>query len=31
VDGLVRAVVDWTGERGPNDDLTLVVLKTLGS
>ena len=31
VDGLVREVVSWTGERGPNDDLTLVVLKTLGS
>jgi serine phosphatase RsbU (regulator of sigma subunit) len=30
VDGLVQAVLDWTGERGPNDDLTLVVLKTLG-
>jgi len=29
VEGLVQAVVDWTGERGPNDDLTLVVLKTL--
>jgi sigma-B regulation protein RsbU (phosphoserine phosphatase) len=31
VDGVVQAVLDWTGERGPNDDLTLVVLKTLGS
>ena len=31
VDGLVQEVVRWTGERGPNDDLTLVVLKTLGS
>ena len=30
VDGLVHAVLDWTGERGPNDDLTLVVLRTLG-
>ncbi len=29
VEGLVQAVLDWTGERGPNDDLTLVVLKTL--
>lgn len=29
VDGLVQAVLDWTGERGPNDDLTLVVLKRL--
>ena len=31
VDGLVREVVSWTGARGPNDDLTLVVLKTLGN
>jgi sigma-B regulation protein RsbU (phosphoserine phosphatase) len=31
VDGLVQAVLDWTGERGPNDDLTLVVLKRLAS
>jgi sigma-B regulation protein RsbU (phosphoserine phosphatase) len=31
VEGLVRAVLDWAGERGPNDDLTLVVLKTLAA
>ena len=31
VEGLVQAVLEWTGERGPNDDLTLVVLKTLGA
>ena len=31
VEGLVKAVEEWTGERGPNDDLTLVVLKTLGT
>ena len=29
VDGLVQAVLEWAGERGPNDDLTLVVLKSL--
>jgi phosphoserine phosphatase RsbU/P len=29
VDGLVQAVLDWVRERGPNDDLTLVVLKAL--
>jgi sigma-B regulation protein RsbU (phosphoserine phosphatase) len=29
VDGLVKAVIEWAGERGPNDDLTLVVLKAL--
>jgi len=27
--GLVREVEDWAGERGPNDDLTLVVVKAL--
>ena len=30
-EGLVQEVLEWTGERGPNDDLTLVVLKTLSS
>ncbi len=30
LDGIVWEVLKWTGERGPNDDLTLVVLKTLG-
>jgi sigma-B regulation protein RsbU (phosphoserine phosphatase) len=29
VDGLIAAVKEWAGERGPNDDLTLIVLKTL--
>jgi len=29
LEGLVQEVLEWTGERGPNDDLTLVVLKTL--
>ncbi|HEY2954911.1 MAG TPA: SpoIIE family protein phosphatase [Candidatus Eisenbacteria bacterium] len=29
LEGLVQAVLDWAGERGPNDDLTLVVLRAL--
>jgi len=31
VDGVVQAVVEWTGARGPNDDLTLVVVKSLAA
>jgi serine phosphatase RsbU (regulator of sigma subunit) len=27
LDGIVAEVIDWSGERGPNDDLTLLVLK----
>jgi serine phosphatase RsbU (regulator of sigma subunit) len=27
VDGIVETVLDWAGERGQNDDLTLLVLK----
>ncbi|NOT33984.1 MAG: SpoIIE family protein phosphatase [Candidatus Eisenbacteria bacterium] len=27
LDGIVRAVLDWCGERGQNDDLTLMVVK----
>ena len=29
VEGIVQAVLDWTGERGQNDDLTLMVVKVL--
>ena len=29
VHGLVQAVLDWSGERGQNDDLTLMVVKVL--
>ena len=29
LEGLVQAVLDWAGERGPVDDLTLVVLRAL--
>jgi sigma-B regulation protein RsbU (phosphoserine phosphatase) len=29
MEGVAQAVLDWAGERGPNDDLTLVVLKAL--
>ncbi len=27
LDGIVAEVIEWSGERGPNDDLTLLVLK----
>lgn len=30
LDGIVADTLAWTGERGPDDDLTLVVLKALG-
>jgi sigma-B regulation protein RsbU (phosphoserine phosphatase) len=29
LDGVVRAVEAWTGDRGPSDDLTLVVIRAL--
>jgi len=27
LDGIVHDVIEWSGERGPNDDLTLVVVR----
>ena len=31
LEALVEAVRQWTGERGPNDDLTLLVLRSTGT